>query len=146
VRMASETFTQNHKPIKEYYEHPKYTPLIILDEKDSVLGYVWTENMDFVKEKQMYVDFIEVIDKENGTGTRIIEFLFNQFELFRMFGTVLRERSERAYFFWESLGSIFDCTLEEADETGLDINFSLSKSNFFQRNSSLVGKIQNHKK
>lgn len=105
MKIAPKKFVNSHI-VKTNYTHPNFSPYIILNDDDTVLGYVWTiTNLN--QSRNMYVSMIEVIDKGKGIGTQIIDFLFNEFSLETMWGNILREPNDRAFYFWESLGAEF---------------------------------------
>lgn len=103
---------------------------------ESLIAYVWIhltehESTKGVK-RTMEMEMIEVIDKEQGHGTAIIEFLFRHFNLESMFGYVLYEDTMRPYYFWSSLGAKLDADNEaeywEMYEKDIDIYFDLHRN------------------
>jgi hypothetical protein len=100
-----------------------------LDEQGKCIAYAWYS----VNNHSLSMDMIEVLEKEQGHGTAIVQFLFDKLNLNRMEGLVLKDSSLRPYYFWLSLGS----TMEVADEDefmeyfqeGLDVDFELTREN-----------------
>jgi dimeric dUTPase (all-alpha-NTP-PPase superfamily) len=100
-----------------------------LDEQGKCIAYAWYS----VNNHSLSMDMIEVLEKEQGHGTAIVQFLFVKLNLNRMEGLVLKDSSLRPYYFWLSLGS----TMEVADEDefmeyfqeGLDVDFELTREN-----------------
>lgn len=106
------------------YEAPDYEPYIIVDNKGTPLCYLWTPKL----ENPLYIEMIEVIDKEKGIGTQVVRFLFKELNLNEIFGEVMRTTSERPYYFWESLGAEFECHIDDAFDSGYKIPFCLDNS------------------
>ncbi|WP_066298132.1 hypothetical protein [Bacillus sp. FJAT-29937] len=112
--------------IQMNYQQGSCKPKVIIDREHNILGYLFFE----IKSKVMFLEMIEIIEKEHGIGTQTIQFLFEKFELEEIRGTVLIEEGFRPYYFWESLGAEFDFddyveSIEEAYAEGLNINFEL---------------------
>lgn len=115
-----------HKVVTDYGV-PNYEPYIITDDKQVPLGYLWTPALV----SPLYIEMIEVINKEEGIGTDVIKFLFRELDLNEVFGEVMRTPSERPYYFWESLGAEFQYHIDDALNTGYKIPFSLVDSQLF---------------
>jgi hypothetical protein len=74
--------------------------LYAIMDRDEVVAYAaFKMKMD----KVLWLDVIEVIRKESGTGTKIVHFFFQYFSLEKIEGLIMCE--ERAYRFWERLGA-----------------------------------------
>lgn len=80
-----------------------YDPKVIVDGENKVVGYIWFK----MNGNEMTIDMIEVIRKEKGIGTQVIRDLFDHHGVDRIIGETLSEESERAYYFWLSLGAVF---------------------------------------
>lgn len=53
----------------------------------------------------------------NGYGTRIVDELFNVFEVRKIKGQVMYDSDQVAYYFWESMGArMFSVSINEDDD------------------------------
>lgn len=100
-------------------------------ETGRIVGYAWYDVRDGVLDMHL----IYVIDKEQGHGTAIVEFLFEELNLTSMIGSVMLDYNLCAWSFWESLGSVLEAkTAEEMEERireGWETFFELTKENLF---------------
>lgn len=102
----------------------------ILDDTGKTIAYAWYE---LRADNSLYMDMIEVLEKENGHGTAIVRHLFNTLKIDRITGSVLLEEGMRPYYFWESLGAVMN--VEDEDHAydyyihGDDVTFVLPKEN-----------------
>ena len=105
-------------------------------QENELVAYAWytvyqsTENHTY-----MDIDMIEVINKEEGHGTKIIHFLFGYYQLEQMNGSILFEDCMRPYYFWQSLGAELTATEDEYWDfynEDLDITFELLRSTVFE--------------
>ena len=101
----------------------------ILNEQGEYVAYAWYS----VTDKFLYMNMIEVLEKEQGHGTAIVKYLFNELDINQINGVILEDESFRPYYFWLSLGSTLD--VDSEDEfmdcyyQGQDVNFELKKKN-----------------
>lgn len=98
-------------------EYPK-----VICKKEIPIGYIWF----YIKDGILYLDMIEVIEKEMGYGTEIITYLFTEFDIDSIKGEILDESGDRAYWFWSSLGSELSVTPEDLRENN-KVFFNLSR-------------------
>jgi len=115
----------------QYGNHGKGGKGIFLG--DTLIAYAWFYLFERTDQKNiMNLEMIEVIDKEEGHGTRVISFLFEHYGMDRIEGSILLESSMRPYFFWSSLGADSDVDDEEEYlsmyEQGFDVTFSLERN------------------
>ena len=102
----------------------------ILNESGKTIAYAWYE---IQSDNSLYMDRIEVLEKEKGHGTAIVRHLFNTLNIDRITGSVLLEEGMRPYYFWESLGAVMN--VEDEDHAydyyihGDDVTFILHKEN-----------------
>lgn len=75
---------------------------IIEIESNKIVGYLWYQVHD---DRVIYVDMIEIIEKGEGTGTRVVNDLFEILDARALTGEVLDDGHMMAYYFWESFGS-----------------------------------------
>lgn len=98
-------------------------------ETGRIVGYAWYE----VQNGMMDMHLIYVIDKEQGHGTRIVQFLFDELNLKSMGGSVMLDYNLCAWSFWESLGSDMEAeTAEEMEDyirQGWETFFELKREN-----------------
>lgn len=100
-------------------------------EKGKIVAYAWYD----VTQWNLEMNFIYVLDKEEGHGTRIVQFLFDELDISTMTGSVLLDNTLRPYCFWESLGA--DIDVEDIEEMemrcreGWETSFELKKENLF---------------
>jgi hypothetical protein len=87
----------------EYAGVSTYLPNVIMSELSEVVAYIWFK----VDNKTMHINMIEVVEKEQGIGTRIVMYLFETYDIEIIEGETLREDSGRPYYFWSSLGAVF---------------------------------------
>ena len=95
-----------------------------------MLAYTWL-NFSEDEPKSAEMEMIEVIEKEQGLGTQIIEFLFQHYQLGVVRGAILHEESMRPYYFWESIGATIDVDDEdeywECYQEGHNVYFELTR-------------------
>lgn len=100
-------------------------------ETGRMVGYAWYDVRDGVLDMHL----IYVIDKEQGHGTAIVEFLFEELNLTAMIGSVMLDYNLCAWSFWDSLGA--DMEAKTAEEMldyvrqGWETFFELTKENLF---------------
>jgi hypothetical protein len=95
------------------YSIPKsHKPMVFVDQQDNILGYIW---FSIDEQKGMYIEMIEMVKKEEGYGTEAVNFLFDYYQLNKMYGEATIEPGMRAYWFWLSLGADMDVMPDEAE-------------------------------
>lgn len=101
-------------------------------ETGRMVGYAWYDICD----GDMKLDLIYVIEKEEGHGTRIVHYLFDELKLESIFGSVMLNYDLCAWSFWESLNSDMEAKTVEAMEEriyqGWETFFELKKENLFK--------------
>lgn len=118
---------ENHDYVEMSYSPGNGEGYAVLGENNARVGYVWIE----MEDNNAYIEMIEVFDKGNGHGTNIIKFLFEQYNLSEMSGSVKHDYDATPYFFWLSMGA--DINVEDEDEyleccyDGHDVSFTLTK-------------------
>lgn len=78
---------------------------VFTDDTGEIVAYAW---FNVFESKTISLEKIEVLQKRNGHGTAIIHFLFEEFDIKSMYGTVMQEMGGRPYYFWQSLGAEID--------------------------------------
>lgn len=99
-------------------------PLYAIYNDEKVVAYLSGYNHS----SELEIKMIEVLSKEQGTGTSIINWLFESLPIERIIGRILKE--ERSYYFWDSLGAEIDLveegyTIDEIVREGLESAFML---------------------
>lgn len=101
-------------------------------ETGRIVAYAWY----YVNEGVLNMDLIYVLDKEQGHGTRIVQFLFTELNLKSMMGSVMLDYNLCAWAFWSSLGSTMEAeTAEDMEECiyqGRETFFELHKESLFK--------------
>lgn len=90
-----------------------------------VIGYI-----EFVYREQdnfIYLDMIEIIEKNCGLGRQVIEWLFIEYKINSMHGEVKVDYELNTYYFWKSLGSDISLDEEEFSERWEGSSFVLHK-------------------
>ena len=90
--------------------HPGGGDCYFVYEEDEVVGVVWLlfyDQSDYedLDEDLIHLDLVEVLDPGKGLGSRIVDELFESFEVGKIKGQVMYDDRQKAYFFWESLGA-----------------------------------------
>lgn len=99
----------------------------VIDAEDTIIAYLWYE----LKDSTLSMDMIEVLEKEQGHGTAIVRFLFDELPIDQITGTVMYDYTLRAYYFWLNLGAWIDVQDEDdylsCCREGYDVSFSLER-------------------
>lgn len=91
-------------------------------DNEELVGVVWVIHYDqsdyeYLDEDVVHLDLVEVLAPGNGYGTRIVDELFNVFEVRKIKGLVMYDSDQVAYYFWESMGArMFVDSINEDDE------------------------------
>lgn len=91
-------------------------------DNEELVGVVWVihydqSDYDYLDEDVVHLDLVEVLAPGNGYGTRIVDELFNVFEVSKIKGQVMYDSDQVAYYFWESMGArLFVDSINEDDE------------------------------
>lgn len=91
-------------------------------DNEELVGVVWVIHYDqsdyeYLDEDVVHLDLVEVLAPGNGYGTRIVDELFNVFEVRKIKGHVMYDSDQVAYYFWESMGArLFVDSINEDDE------------------------------
>lgn len=119
---------------EEYYTSVYYDkelniiPYDIKTEKDEVIGYIYIEKRE---DNMIYIQMIEILDSFKGMnyGTKVVNNLFDWFNVIYLEGSVLRDSGLSAYYFWLSLGADIDAEMNQYDEPNFDcdVTFILKK-------------------
>lgn len=111
----------------EEYQTETILPYIIRNKSDEIICYLFCEEVN----DSLYIQFIEVVDefKGEGIGTDVVLSLFDQFNVDVLTGNIMIDPNYSAYYFWDSLGSDIDISLDDYIESGctLDISFILHR-------------------
>lgn len=119
---------------EEYYTSAYYDeelniiPYDIKTEDNIVIGYIYLEKRD---DNMVYIQMIEILDsyKEMNYGTKVVNNLFDWFDIIYLEGSVLKDSGLSAYYFWLSLGADIEALMDENDEPDFDcdVTFVLKK-------------------
>lgn len=91
-------------------------------DNEELVGVVWVihydqSDYDCLDEDVVHLDLVEVLAPGNGYGTRIVDELFNVFEVRKIKGQVMYDSDQVAYYFWESMGArMFSVSINEDDD------------------------------
>lgn len=93
-------------------------------ETGRIIGYAWYD----VNNGALHMDLIYVLEKEQGHGRGIVQFLFEELNLEMMHGTVMADMDMRPYYFWLDMGADIDV----ADEDGMADRIREGWETFFE--------------
>lgn len=111
---ADEYYTSSY-----YDESSNIIPYDIKTELNEVIGYVYIEKTD---DKVLYIQMIEILDsyKTMNYGTKVVNNLFDWFNIDYVEGSVLEDTGLSAYYFWVSLGADINALMNDYDEPDFD--------------------------